>query len=302
MSVIRCRGLASFVGDAARRYREADGTSHTRALAFQSVFVMLSGFIGVVGLASVLDLPQVRAIVQQLALTLSPGPSGRLLEEAARQGTNGGTTAMAVGLAAAAVAGTLAMAQVERSANRIFGVRHDPPAVRRYVAAFLLAITAGLLLVVGGLVLGAGRAIERGAGWDEGLAAIWAVARWPLGVLVVGVGVYFLYRAAPRERRASTRALAAGAIVAVALWAAFTALLGLYFSMSSESSQTYGPLLAVIALLLWSALASLALHLGLAVAAELSEERPSGDRRTVRIPDSAEDAAEVATARPSSKR
>jgi uncharacterized BrkB/YihY/UPF0761 family membrane protein len=48
----------------------------------------------------------------------------------------------------------------------------------------------------------------------------------------------------------------------------FSLALGLYFSVSS--SAAYGSLLSVIALLLWSSLSSLALHLGLAVTAELA--------------------------------
>jgi hypothetical protein len=41
-----------------KRLRDADGTSHVRALAYQSMFVLLSGFIGLVGLASAFDLPR----------------------------------------------------------------------------------------------------------------------------------------------------------------------------------------------------------------------------------------------------
>jgi hypothetical protein len=34
-----------------RRFVEADGPSHSRAFAYHSMFVLLSGFIGVIGLA-----------------------------------------------------------------------------------------------------------------------------------------------------------------------------------------------------------------------------------------------------------
>jgi uncharacterized BrkB/YihY/UPF0761 family membrane protein len=49
----------------------------------------------------------------------------------------------------------------------------------------------------------------------------------------------------------------------------FTIGLALWFSVSS-SSQTYGPLLSVIALLLWAGSTSLALHLGMSLTAELA--------------------------------
>ncbi|HEX9121892.1 MAG TPA: YhjD/YihY/BrkB family envelope integrity protein, partial [Actinomycetota bacterium] len=273
---VRRRGGGELARSSAKRFREADGTSHVRALAYQSMFVLLSGFIGLVGLASALDLPRVRGIVEQMADTLSPGPSGRLLREAARQGANGGTTAMVVGLLAALLAGTLAMAQVERSANRLAGRSEDRPFGQRYGVAFVLALSAGVLLSAGGLALAGGRAVSEGLGWEGAALTVWTVARWPLGAAVAAVGVYLLFRTAPRERIGSRAALAAGTAAAVALWFLFSLALGLYFSLSSNAA--YGPLLAVIALLVWSSLSSLALHLGLAVTVELAigESRSEG--------------------------
>jgi YihY family inner membrane protein len=273
---VRRLGGGELARSSVKRFREADGTSHVRALAYQSMFVLLSGFIGLVGLASAFDLPRVRGVVEQMADTLSPGPSGRLLREAARQGTNGGTTAMVLGLLAALLAGTLAMAQVERSANRLAGGSEDRPPARRYGVAFVLALSAGVLLAAGGLALAGGQAISEGLGWEGAALTVWTVVRWPLGVAVAAVGIYLLFRAAPRERIGSPAALAAGAAAAVVLWFLFSLALGLYFSLSSNAA--YGPLLAVIALLLWSSLSSLALHMGLAVTAELAirESRSEG--------------------------
>ena len=209
---VRRWGGGELARSSAKRFREADGTSHVRALAYQSMFVLLSGFIGLVGLASAFDLPRVRAIVEQMADTLAPGPSGRLLREAARQGANGGTTAMVLGLLAALLAGTLAMAQVERSANRLAGGSEDRPPARRYGVAFVLALSAGVLLAAGGLALAGGRAIsEASAGrvqhsrsgpWCGGP---WGL-RWPLSASTScserrRESASALLRRSPRERR-----------------------------------------------------------------------------------------------------
>jgi uncharacterized BrkB/YihY/UPF0761 family membrane protein len=264
---------------AIRRFRAADGGSHTRALAFQTMFVAISGFIGFIGLVSVLHLPAIRNTVTSLAQRLAPGPSGKLLSEAAKQGATSGGTAMLLGLFAALVAGTLAMIQVERSANRLWGVREDRPTGSRIGRAFVLAVSAGILLAVAGLVLGAGRSIGHGVGWQGTAGTVWSVLRWPLGVAIGAAGTLLLFRWAPRERAASKRAERTGAVVALALWVVFTAALGLSLSMSS-SSDTYGPLLAIVALLLWSALASLALHLGLAVTGEMGGARGEPVRAT----------------------
>lgn len=248
------------------------------------MLVVLPAFIGAVGLASLLDAREVRGVVQELALRMSPGPSGELLREAAAQGATGGATATFLGMAAALVAATFAMAQVERSANRIFGTDQDRPTGRRYGVGFLLAVSSGVLMALGAVVLAAGDAVTKGAGWSGSAASAWAVLRWPLGIAVVAAAIYVLFRVAPRVPAASSRELGAGVVVAVILWVGFTGLLALYFAFAGTTARTYGPLVSIIALLLWAGLTSLALHLGLAVSAELANAGAA--ERSVSVPES----------------
>jgi YihY family inner membrane protein len=268
----------------ARRFLHADGTSHMRALAYSTMFVMISGFIGLLGLASLLDVEEVRGVVVELGKRLSPGPSGDLIEEAARSGARHATAAAIIGLAAAVISGTIAMAQIERTGNRLVGSDRDRRLVPRFVIAFVLAVTAGLVFAAGGMALGAGRAIPTGTGWSDELRGAWSVARWPVGVLVVSVAILLLFRFAPRSSLGPWRSLIWGTVVAVVLWVAFTGLLSLYFSLSSDSTP-YGPLLSIVALLLWSMLGSFALGLGMATSAELSHARRPEDEHVVTIPE-----------------
>lgn len=286
---IRRRGAARFTADVIRRFRQADGTSHSRALAYQSMFVLLSGLIGFVGLASVLGLAGLRRIIQETVKAVSPGPAGHLLQQAARQGAGGGVTAMIVGLLAALAAGTLAMAQIERSTDRISGEPGDRTGGRRYALAFAIALSAGILLAIGGFVLVGGSAIATGAGWKGAGATVWSVLRWPIGIGVAGAGFYLLYRTAPQRTLTPRSVITAGAIVGLALWVIFTALLAVYYTFGG-GSQTYGPLISIIALLVWSNLSALAVHLGYAAACELSRARPGmatpDTAGVVAIPDS----------------
>jgi YihY family inner membrane protein len=263
------RSAGAFTKDVVRHFRRADGTSHTRGLAYQIMLVVIPGLIALVGLASLLHFAEIRSTVQHLVEMLSPGPSGKLLTEAAAQGASGGATAAIVGLAAALIAGMFAVAQVERSANRLSGLDHDRPTAKRYGLAFLLAIPVGILLSAGVILIGAGGPVVDGLGLEGGARVIWEVVRWPLGLLVAGAGIMLLLRVAPLRRLGSTRHLMAGTAIAVVLWGVFTGLLSLYFALSNSTSQTYGPLLAVIALLLWAGATSLALHLGITACVEL---------------------------------
>jgi uncharacterized BrkB/YihY/UPF0761 family membrane protein len=283
VALVRERGVGATARGVVERFREADGTSHSRALAYQVVFVVVSGFIGLVGLASVLGIGFVRDTVVEMSTRIAPGPSSRLLEEAAQEGSSGGSTAMLLGLGSALVAGTFAMAQVERSGNRTAGVREDRPGIRRYVVALGLSLSAGVLIALGLLVLGGGRAIAAGAGWSGAAATVWTLARWPLGFVLATAGLLLLFVAAPRDRIASTGAIAIGALVAVTLWVVFTIGLAIYFAVG-EGSQTYGSLLAVIALVTWSGASAIALHVGLATAVELDRRAAPG--AVVSIPES----------------
>jgi YihY family inner membrane protein len=263
------RSAGTFLKDVVRHFRRADGTSHTRGLAYQVMLVVIPGLIALVGLASMLHIAEIRSTVQHLVEMLSPGPSGKLLTEAAAQGASGGATAAIVGLVGALIAGMFAVAQVERSANRLSGLDHDRPTAKRYGLAFLLAIPVGILLSAGVVLIGAGGPVVDGLGLEGGARVVWEVARWPLGLLVAAAGIMLLLRVAPVRRLGSTRHLMAGTAVAVVLWGVFTGLLSLYFALSNSTSQTYGPLLAVIALLLWAGATSLALHLGITACVEL---------------------------------
>src|SRR3982751_2543719 len=104
MTEVRRRGFGPLAGDAVQRFRGADGMSHARALGYQGTFAMLSGFIGLIGLASVLGAATIRGTIVEMSKTLAPGPSGQLLQEAANRSTGGGTAAF-VGLGAALISG-----------------------------------------------------------------------------------------------------------------------------------------------------------------------------------------------------
>jgi uncharacterized BrkB/YihY/UPF0761 family membrane protein len=137
-----------------------------------------------------------------------------------------------------------AMAQVERGANRIYGVERDRPALAKYLRALALAASAGLatalafVLLVPGSALG--NALKEVTGWSETLDAVWAVGRWVVGAILVAAAVALLFRLAANRDQPETSWLAFGSVLSVALWFAFTGLLALYVSVAKEFGETYG--------------------------------------------------------------
>jgi YihY family inner membrane protein len=280
MEALRRTGWTKLVTDSVKRFRAADGTSHSRALAFQIVLTSFPGVIAIVGFATFFDQSGLRKIFERTAASLAPGPAGQIFHEAFHQGANdarsSGSTALVLGLVAALTAATTAMAQIERGANRIYGMENDRPALKKYGLAFVLALTAGVLSVIAFTLFIAGGAIATSgpsAGWSDTLVTIWQIVRWPLGVVATIAAISIILRTSPNRHQPQLSWLAVGASVAVVLWVVLTLLLALYLATSKNFGQTYGPIAGVLGLLFWSFLTSLALFLGVSFAAQLEAVR-----------------------------
>ena len=280
--VIGDPGRRRIAVDGFRRFVAADCASHARALAYSGVLVFIPALIALIGLASVFGLQTIRSVVNSTIEGLAPGRSGEILTKAIEQGSKAsGGRALIVGVFAAIVAGTFAMAQVERGANRLYGIEVDRPFVRRYLRALVIQLTAGSLLF-GAVVL-----IAAGAGIADSLSGagrvVALVIRWPLGVALVAIALTLVMNLAPNRKQPSFWWLLSGTGLAVTSWIVSTVLLGLYFNLDSAASQTYGPLIGVVALLLWSYMTGISIYAGFAFAAQLEAERakqpgPTRDR------------------------
>jgi YihY family inner membrane protein len=263
--------------DAVTRFRAADGFSHSRALAFQVTLTLLPALIAVVGFAAALGQDDFTRIVRDTIQDLTPGAPGEILTDALRHGSESGhesgETALAAGGIAAMLAGMSAMGQVERGANRIYGVERDRPLLRKYLVALALALTAGVLALLSLVVLMGGAAIRETLDLGDTFDAFWRIARWPLGVVLAVGSVALLFEYSPRRRQPEASWLAFGAGVSVILWLLFMAVLALYMDATDSFGATYGPIAGTIGVLLWTFLTSIALFLGLAFAAQLEAVR-----------------------------
>jgi YihY family inner membrane protein len=296
LQTLRSTGWGRLLKDAFVRFRAADGFSHSRALAYQVMLTLLPFVIAVVGLATALQVEDVRELVTRTFDRLAPGPAGQLFTQAVRQGArnaaSGGVTALLLGAVAALASATLAMGQIERGANRLYGIEQDRPTTQKYWNGFKLACTAGILTVAAFVLIVAGSDLAGGSSVSGPLSAIWSVLRWPLSIVLVILAFALLFKAAPRRHQPSWSWLAVGSGMSVLLWFVFTGLLALYLDLSSGTlGRTYGPLTGVIAILIWAFLTSLAIYLGLAFAAQLEAVRagvpePRRNPSTVTVPTS----------------
>jgi YihY family inner membrane protein len=269
-------GRLRLAADAFRRFRAADGTSHARSMAFLSIMIVIQGVVVVLGLASAIGQGNLTNLIVRTLQSAAPGPAGKLLTQAVDQAHQAGasdrSTALILGLVAVLVSGTILMGQLERGLNRIYGIEQDRSTVSKYLHAFVLTITAGLLIAAAFIALGVGRSVTGSLG-SKTSVQVWDVIRWPLGLVQAIAANALLYRWAPRRRQPAWSWLGFGSFVAVGVWTLSTIALSWFFRFSSSFGQTYGPLAGIIALGIWAFLASVGVLYGGAVVAQLEAVR-----------------------------
>ena len=283
-------GARRLLADAFQRFRFGDGTTNSRALALQTALAVLPFLLALTGLATQLDQEGTAKVVAATIEAVSRGGGGADALARAVSGNesseDAGEIALGLGLVLGALSMTVAMAQVERGVNRLYGIERDRPLRAKYgraaviAAAVAVPAAAAFLLLVAGQAFG--EAMAQHAGWDETTVHWWNVLRWPGGLVLSVLAIAGMLNHAPRRRQPGLSWLALGGGLAVVLSMSATGLLAAYVKVSGSFGQVYGPLAGVVALLLWALMASVSLFYGAAVCAQLEACRAG-------VPDPVED-------------
>lgn len=281
LASLRRYGSWALLRDSFVRFRYADGFTHSRALALQTVLSVIPLAIAFVGLSTSLHTENIGRIAELTIHRIAEGPSVEVVDDALsrsrRTAGDGAQIALWFGLLFSLVNTTTAMCQIERGANRIYGNERDRPFQQKYLRGLVMSVSAGLPLGLGFIVMVAGGDLASAAvtvyRLDGGAQTAWEVLRWPFGLLLALISASVIFRRAPRRKQPGYTWLAFGAVVYLVLWTTLTWLLSLYLGISGSFDTVYGPLSAFMSLLLWAYLTSIALFLGLAFAAQLEAAR-----------------------------
>ncbi|MFE4451582.1 YihY/virulence factor BrkB family protein [Streptomyces sp. NPDC056796] len=281
LATLRRYGRWPLLRDSFVRFRYADGFSHSRALALQTVLAVVPLVIAFVGLSTALHTEDLGRVAELTIHRITAGPSAEVVDDALdrsrRRADDGAQVALWFGLLFSLANTTTAMCQVERGANRIYGVERDRVFHRKYLRGLVMSLTAGVPLGLGFVAMVAGgdlvAAVADVYGLGSGPRTAWDVLRRPVGVLLVILSASAIFRRSPRRRQPGYTWLAFGAAVYLVLWTTLTWLLSLYLEISGSFDTVYGPLTAFMSLLLWAYLTSIALFLGLSFAAQMEAVR-----------------------------
>jgi membrane protein len=263
------RALKPAVTRAFKEHAVGDSAAALTYYAFLSIPSLLLVAVGFFGLFAGPD--TVASLVRRVS-DVVPAEATTLIEDSLTRVTEnrgGGLVAVIVGLAVAAWTVSGAMGAVMRALNRIYARSESRGFVQqRLVGLAMVAFSlVAFALAFGLLVLGPHVSDWTGAGW------IWWVGQWPIligGLVVAFAGIYWL---GPNRDRPPFRPVTAGAVLAAIVWLVGSGAFAVYVSMLGSYNKAWGSLAAVIVMLTWLWLSSLALLLGAELDAELEGAR-----------------------------
>jgi membrane protein len=238
--------------------------------ATMALFPAISVLISVYGLAF-----NVQSVEQQLALLreLLPPPAFALISERVHELVSQPNDTLSISLLVSLVVAFWSASAGTKSVLSALNVAYDT-VERRGILGFQLTALAMTLCAVAAAVLAIAVLVFLPTViWFIGLsdysASLINIFSMALLVVLVGGSIALLYRYGPSRERLRDRQIFAGAILATLLWLIASTGLSYYVAHIARFGVTYGPLGAVVAIMLWFYLTAYAVLLGAEVNSQL---------------------------------
>ena len=255
-------------------------TNLAAALAYYAFLAIPSALLVAAGVFSLLAGPHaVTTIVDKLGAII-PGQAQTLLSGSLRRMTeHQATGAVVAGIGGALALWSLggAMQNLMWALNIAYDREEGRGFVRRRITALWMVVFAliGFALAFGVLVLGPQLStwIGDAIGAKSVTKIVWYIAEWPLliGGLLFAFAAFMYY--GPNVKHPRWHFLSFGAIVALVVWLVASGAFAFYTSQFSSYNKTWGSLAAVVVMLTWLWLSSVAMLLGAEINAETERSR-----------------------------
>src|SRR5579884_1901624 len=253
-------------------------TMFASALAYASFFALPSVLLVAVGLFTLIAGPAtITSLIHSFGHVM-PGQATQLLGGSLQRLNShpGQSIAMtAVGFVLAIWSTTGAMTSYMTALNIAYDCKDSRNFVKKRLVALAMAACIGFAFVLVAVLLMFGPQIEKRIGSAVGaptvVAWIWWIAQWPILVLGLLAAFATMLYLGPHLRHDHRRwqLITPGAAVSVLVWLAVSGLFAVYTAKFGSYNKTWGSLSAVIVMLTWLWLSSLALLFGAEINAEI---------------------------------
>ena len=257
-------------------------TTTAQALAYSLFLAIPSALLVALGVFSIVATPADVTRVIDRANGVIPPEAVTLLKDSLSRTTESGNGILmtVVGLVLAIWTTTSAATTLMEGVTTAFDRKDERSFLRKRLLALLivLCLLAAAIIVTFFLVLGpyAERWIGDAVGQPGLTSWLWWTAQWPVLVLaLLGAFAVMLYLGPDVEQR-NWKLITPGAVTAVVIWLVASAGFSFYASRFGSYDKTWGSVAAVVIMLVWLWLTSLALLLGAEINAEA--QRFAGER------------------------
>lgn len=182
-----------------------------------------------------------------------------------------------IGAATLIYGASRAFAAAGRALDVIWRRRQKGLTITRRIAGIGWTVVLLVLGLIAAVLTFVGRGLAEDllalVGLEDVSAPMWTIVRWPLAAVAMMLSMRVVMWAAPSPPRGRFRIVTPGAATAAGVWLAASAGYGFYVGELSAYNATYGAFAALVILLLWIWLTSMAFLLGCELDAVLVERR-----------------------------
>jgi membrane protein len=261
------------------RTYEQIGENRLLAVAAGVVFYgLLAVFPAVTALVSLYGLfASASAVSDHLSLLAGILPQGAvdlLGEQIGRLAADGGKLGFGFifGLAVALWSANAGMKAIIDALNVVYKEKEKRGFIKLNLVslAFTLAAIGALLLALGAVVV-LPIALSY-LGLVNATDLLFRIARWPLLLALVMVGLAVLYRLGPSRREPRWQWISIGSVFAAIAWLISSALLSWYLASFADYNATYGSLGAGIGMMIWMWISSIVILFGAQLNSEIEHQ------------------------------
>lgn len=244
-----------------------------------ALFPAISMLISVYGLAfDVLAVEQQLAVVQRLL----PAPAYTLIDDRVHELVSQPSGTLSISLVVSLLVACWSAAAGTKSVLSALNVAYDTVEQRGILGFQLIALAMTLCAVAAAAlaiaVLVLLPTVISSVGLSDYSAALVNWLSMALLIVLVGGTIALLYRYGPSRKPPPEQRIFPGAVLATVLWLIASMGLSFYVSHIASLGVTYGPLGAVVAIMLWFYLTAYAVLLGAEVNSQLEHtEEPRPD-------------------------
>lgn len=257
-----------------------------QALAYSAFMAIPAVLLVALGVFTLVAGPQTITTLMNHFGAVMPKQATQLLGDSLTrlsQHRSAGVTMTIVGLLLALWSTTGAMTSYMAGLNIAYGREETRSFVHKRLLALIMAVCMGVAFLLVAVLLIFGPVIQhylgRALGIPGAFGYIWWGAQWP--ILLVGLLAVFatLLYLGPNVEQRRWSLLSVGTAATVGVWLAISGLFAFYTSHFGSYNKTWGSLAAVIVMLTWLWLSSLALLFGAELNAEADRSHRGEQRR-----------------------